>query len=99
MRSLLAGAAAAWFMYHALEFIPQSSGVVVNPGALGGLDGDPGAVAITWAARTLFAGLALVALALIEWGKILSAAWPAAGTDSSSAPSPTESEVRSPLTD
>ena len=70
MRSLLAAGAAAWFIYNALAFIPQGAGVIANPGQMGGLDGDPGAVAITWAARTIFVGLALVALALIEWDKI-----------------------------
>ncbi|HEX7196912.1 MAG TPA: hypothetical protein VF364_08780 [Candidatus Limnocylindria bacterium] len=40
---------------------------------MGGIDGDPGAVAVTWAARTLFVGLALIALAVIEWGKIIGA--------------------------
>jgi hypothetical protein len=70
MRSLLAALAAAWFIYNALVFIPQGAGVVVNPGQIGGIDGDPGAVAVTWAARTAFVGLGLVALALVEWGKI-----------------------------
>jgi len=55
MRSLLAAAAAAWFIYNALAFIPQGAGVVANPGQIGGLD---------------FVGLALVALALIEWDRI-----------------------------
>ncbi len=71
MRSLFAAGAAAWFIYNAVSFIPQGAGVIDNPGNTGGLDGDPGAVAITWAARAIFVGLALVALALIEWGKIL----------------------------
>ncbi len=70
MRSLFAAGAAAWFVYNALAFIPQGAGVVANPGQIGGLDGDPGSVAITWAARTIFVGLALVALALIEWDRI-----------------------------
>ena len=67
MRSLLAGAAAVWFMYQALTFLPTPF-VTLNEGQLGGIDGDPGAVAITWAARTLFAGLVLISLALIDWG-------------------------------
>ena len=46
------------------------SGVLEDPGAPGGIDGDPGAVAVTWAARALFVGLALVALALVEWERI-----------------------------
>ena len=71
MRSLLAVAAAGWFVYNAFTFIPQGAGVLENPGAPGGIDGDPGAVAVTWAARALFVGLALVALALVEWERIL----------------------------
>lgn len=71
MRSLLAAGAAVWFIYNAVAFLPAGSGVYANAGAPGGLDGDGGAVAITWAARTLFVGLAPMALALIEWGKIL----------------------------
>ena len=66
MRSLLAGAAALWFLYHALTFLPVPF-VNLNDGQAGGIDGDPGAVAITWAARTLFAGLVLTSLALIDW--------------------------------
>lgn len=69
MRSLLAAAAAVWFTYNAVTFLPAGSVVYANPGAPGGIDGDAGAVAITWAARTIFVGLALVALALIEWPK------------------------------
>src|SRR5688572_21334304 len=48
----------------------RAAGLIPNLGQEGGIDGDPGAVAVTWAARTLFGGLALVALALIEWDKI-----------------------------
>lgn len=70
MRSLLAAAAAIWFIYNAVSFIPQGVGVWLNEGAPGGIDGDPGAVAVTWAARTLFAGLAPVSLALFEWQKV-----------------------------
>ena len=69
MRSLLAGAAAICFLLNAVAFIPLGSVVHLNYGAPGGLDGDPGAVAVTWAARTLFAGLALVSLALLEWDR------------------------------
>jgi len=71
MRSILATAAAGWFALNALLFIPQGGGVYENSGAAGGIDGDPGGVAVTWAARALFAGLALVALALIEWKEII----------------------------
>lgn len=82
MRSLFAAGAAGWFVYNAINFIPQGAGVIVNPGNPGGLDSiDAGAVAITWAARALFVGLALVALALIEWGKILGWIRSAARTD------------------
>lgn len=71
MRSLFAAAAAAWFIYNAFFFLPTGGGAYYNSGASGGIDGDPGAVAVTWAARGLFAGLALLALALIEWGRIV----------------------------
>lgn len=69
MRSLLAIAASAWFAFNAINFLPPA-GVYANPGQVGGLDGDMGAVAVTWAARALFVGLALLALALVEWGRI-----------------------------
>lgn len=71
MQSVLAAAAGIWFSFNAITFIPEGAGVILNPGQTGGIDGDPGAVAVTWAARTLFVGLALVSLALIEWGRIL----------------------------
>ncbi len=67
MRSLFAAAAALWFLYSALFFLP-SPFAYVNPGQVGGIDGDAGAVAVTIAARTLFAGLALLSLALFDWG-------------------------------
>ena len=70
MRSLLAGAAAVWFLYHAFTFLPVPF-VTVNDGQFGGIDGDPGAVAITWAARTLFAGLVLISLALVDWERFV----------------------------
>jgi hypothetical protein len=69
-RSLFAAAAAAWFAYNAFFFLPTGE-TYPNPGMIGGIDGDAGAVAVTWAARGLFAGLALLSLALIEWGKIV----------------------------
>ena len=71
MRSLLAAFAAFWFLDNALTFIPQGSALILNPGQRGGIDGDPGAVALTWAARTLFAGLVFLSLAVVEWDKIL----------------------------
>jgi len=71
MRSVLAAFAAAWFLYNALSFIPQGSALILNPAQRGGIDGDPGAVAVTWAARTLFGGLVLLSLAVVEWEKIL----------------------------
>jgi hypothetical protein len=47
--------AAAWFIYN-INFIPEGAGVIANSGNPGGLDGDPGAVAITRAALgSLFA--------------------------------------------
>ncbi|MEA2677091.1 MAG: hypothetical protein QOJ81_1232 [Chloroflexota bacterium] len=69
MRSILALAAALWFGYNAMTFLPQ--GVYLNSGSPTGIDGDPGALAITWAARVLCVGLALLALSLVEWGKIV----------------------------
>jgi hypothetical protein len=68
MRSLLALSAAIFFAYNALDFLPP--GVILNEGALGGIDGEPAAVAVTWAARTLFIGLALLSLAMLEWSWI-----------------------------
>jgi hypothetical protein len=70
VRSLLSGLAAIWFIYNALTFIPPM-GAYLNPGAAGGIDGDPGAVALTWAARQVFIGLALLSLALVDWAWIL----------------------------
>jgi hypothetical protein len=65
IRSLLSVSAMGWFAYNALSFLP--SGAYINEGASGGIDGDPGAVAVTWAARTLFVGLAIMSLAMIDW--------------------------------
>ena len=73
MRSLLAGLTAAWFAYHALNFFPPL-GVYLNEGAPGGIDGDPGAVAITYATRALMAGMTVIALAHVEWGWLLARA-------------------------
>ena len=66
IRSAFALVATVWFAYNAFAFLP-TSGAYLNEGAQGGIDGDPGAVAITWAARTLFAGLAMLALAMFDW--------------------------------
>jgi hypothetical protein len=71
VQSLLAAAATIWFAVNASSFLPQGGGVYPNDGAPGGIDGDPGAVAITWAARALFIGLALLSLALVEWDKLV----------------------------
>lgn len=72
MRSVFAIAAAAWFFYNALTFVPQGSGITPNPGQIGGLDAaDGGAVAVTWAARTFFGGLVPLALSLVSWEKVL----------------------------
>jgi regulator of protease activity HflC (stomatin/prohibitin superfamily) len=70
VRSVLAIIAVVWFVWNTFTFIPQGAGVIINPGQVGGIDGDPGAVAVTWAARTLFAGLALMAAALVDWGAV-----------------------------
>jgi hypothetical protein len=69
VRSLLSGLAAIWFIYNALTFIPPI-GAYLNSGAPGGIDGDAGAVALTWAARQVFVGLALLSLALVDWAWI-----------------------------
>ena len=66
MRTILAGAAAAWFIWLAATF--EAPGVYLNDGQAGGLDGDPGALAVTYAVRMLSVGLALVSLALVNWG-------------------------------
>jgi hypothetical protein len=66
IRSALALVAAGWFAYNAAFFLPAPF-AYLNEGQLGGIDGDPGAVAVTWAARTLFAGLAVLALAVVDW--------------------------------
>lgn len=70
MRSIFAAAAATWFAFNAVSFLPVPF-VLPNPGQVGGIDGDPGAVAVTWAARALFGGLAILALALINWGALV----------------------------
>jgi hypothetical protein len=67
IRTVLALAATVWFAYNAATFLPDGAGLVINPGNPGGIDGDGGAVAVTSAARTLFAGLALISAALIDW--------------------------------
>jgi hypothetical protein len=69
MRSLFAGAAAIWFAYNALSFLPVPF-VILNDAQHGGIDGDAGAVAVTWAARAICGGLVLVSLALVEWDVI-----------------------------
>ena len=51
MRTILAGAAAAWFIWLAAMF--EAPGVYHNDGQAGGLDGDPGALAVTYAVRML----------------------------------------------
>lgn len=69
MRSVFAGLAAIWFGYNAVSFVP-AFGVYLNAGAPGGIDGDPAGIAVTWAARALFVGMALVSMALVEWGSV-----------------------------
>lgn len=71
MRSLLAGLATTYFVIAGLSFTAPS--VVENASTSTGLDGDPGAVAITLAARTLFFGLAILSLALVEWNRVRTA--------------------------
>ncbi len=65
LRSIFATLAAAWFALQAVTF--TAPGVFDNSGQGGGMDGDPAAVAITWAARAICVGLMFGALALIEW--------------------------------
>ncbi|HEY7331466.1 MAG TPA: hypothetical protein VH859_00750 [Candidatus Limnocylindria bacterium] len=65
MRTVFALLAAGWFLFQALTFLPF--GTYANSGAPGGIDGDLGGVAVTWAARAAFAGLTALALALIDW--------------------------------
>ena len=74
MRSVLAVAATVWFTSNAISFVPQGAGLISNPAQAGGIDGNPGAVAVTWAARTVFIGLALLSFALVEWEKFRIAA-------------------------
>lgn len=69
IRLVLAMVAAVWFGYNAIAFLPTPF-VHLNDGQVGGIDGDPGAVAVTWAARALFAGLAVLALAVADLGII-----------------------------
>jgi hypothetical protein len=69
IRSVLAVLAAAWFAYNAATFLPVPF-VHLNEGQLGGIDGDSGAVAVVWAARTLFAGLIPLSLALVDWDRL-----------------------------
>ena len=66
IRSALALVAAGWFASNAATFLPIPF-VYLNDGQLGGIDGDAGAVAVTWAARTLFAGLTALSLATVDW--------------------------------
>jgi hypothetical protein len=66
IRSRFALIATLWFAFNAIALLP-TSGAYLNGRALGGIDGDPAAVAVTWAARALFAGLALLALSMLDW--------------------------------
>jgi hypothetical protein len=66
VKSLFAGTAALVFAYNAFFFI-ASPFAYDNSGALGGIDGDPGAVAVTWAVRAICVGLALLSLAFVDW--------------------------------
>ena len=69
MRSLLAFAAAVWSIIQAISFLPPY--IVPNAGQAGGIDGDPGALAITWGVRAIFVAIALISLALLDWGILL----------------------------
>ena len=65
IRSLFAFAAAAWFGFNAIWYV--GAGVYENEGASGGIDGEPGTLAVTFAARMLCVGLALASVALVDW--------------------------------
>jgi hypothetical protein len=67
--SLLALLRTVDYGYNAIAFLPTPF-AYLNDGQVGGIDGDPGAVAVTWAARALFAGLAVLALAVADLGLI-----------------------------
>ncbi len=67
MRSILALLAATWFVLNAMNFVAPS---VQADSSSGQLVGEDAAVAITVAARTLFAGLTLLSLAVVEWEKL-----------------------------
>jgi hypothetical protein len=69
-RSILALVAAVWFAINAIWFLPLGA-VYPNDGAPGGIDGDPASLAVTWAARTLFVGMTLLALAQVECGPLI----------------------------
>jgi len=62
LRSIFATLAAAWFGLQAVTFTAAGTFDSGN-----GLEGDPGAVAISGATRAICVGLMFVALALIEW--------------------------------
>ena len=66
IRSALALVSTVWFASNAVAFLPTPF-AYLNEGQVGGIDGDAGAVAVTWAARTLFAGLAALSLAMLDW--------------------------------
>ena len=80
IRSALALIAAGWFAYNGATFLPIPF-VYLNDGQLGGIDGDAGAVAVTWAARTLFAGLAALSLAMLDWDWLVDLVRSGRGTD------------------
>lgn len=70
IRTAVVLVAAAWFAYNAFTFLPTPF-AYLNEGQLGGIDGDAGAVAVTWAARALSGGLAVLALAIPDWDKVV----------------------------
>lgn len=70
MRSFSAAVAAAWFLFQSLTFVPD--GAFQNGGPFGVIEGDPAAVAVAGAARVLAFGLALVAIAMVDWEELRS---------------------------
>ena len=80
VRSVFALLAAAFFLFNALTFLaPGAGNVELETDATGRviaseIAGDPGAVAVTSAARMLAAGLVILSLALVDWSALEQAA-------------------------
>lgn len=69
MRSLFAFAAAAWFVFQAVAIGDGSSGLLGDaPNQQ--VVGDPVVMTIHLVARVLFVGVALLALAAVDWAAL-----------------------------